>query len=92
MLGRVGGVGETRRAPVANIATSTQTATIGTKNVKGDLIDPAMKSGTLAATASAPTGCLPKKSASQFLVPLPVFGPLVGAAGAWLESDPESSG
>lgn len=37
----------------ANIATSTQTATIGTKNVKRDLIDPAMKSGTLAATASA---------------------------------------
>ncbi|RWK36540.1 MAG: hypothetical protein EOR40_12880 [Mesorhizobium sp.] len=34
---------------------------------------------------------MPKKSASQFLVPLPVFGPLVGAAGAWLESDPESS-
>jgi hypothetical protein len=37
----------------ANIATSTQTATIGTKDVKRDLIDPAMKSGTLAATASA---------------------------------------
>ena len=37
----------------ANIATSTQTATIGTKNVKRDLIDPTMKSGTLAATASA---------------------------------------
>lgn len=37
----------------ANIATSTQTATIGTKNVKKDLIDPVMKSGTLAATASA---------------------------------------
>lgn len=36
-----------------NIATSTQTATIGTKNVKRDLIDPTMKSGTLAATASA---------------------------------------
>ncbi|WP_432284469.1 CAP domain-containing protein [Aminobacter sp. BA135] len=37
----------------ANIATSTQTVTIGTKNVKKDLIDPVMKSGTLAATASA---------------------------------------
>ncbi|WP_269932280.1 CAP domain-containing protein [Aminobacter sp. HY435] len=37
----------------ANIATSTQTATIGTKNIKKDLIDPVMKSGTLAATASA---------------------------------------
>ncbi|AWC24875.1 Cysteine-rich secretory protein family protein [Aminobacter sp. MSH1] len=37
----------------ANIATSTQTATIGTKNVKKDLIDPVMKSGTLAATDSA---------------------------------------
>ena len=37
----------------ASIATSTQTATIGTKNVKRDLIDPVMKSGTLAATASA---------------------------------------
>ncbi|PWK66416.1 CAP domain-containing protein [Aminobacter sp. AP02] len=37
----------------ANIDTSTQTATIGTKNVKKDLIDPTMKSGTLAATASA---------------------------------------
>ncbi|RJT34953.1 hypothetical protein D3227_23280 [Mesorhizobium waimense] len=37
----------------ANIATSTQTATIGTKNVKRDLVDPTMKSGTLAATASA---------------------------------------
>jgi hypothetical protein len=37
----------------ASIATSTQTATIGTKNVKRDLIDPTMKSGTLAATASA---------------------------------------
>ncbi|CAN7292095.1 CAP domain-containing protein [Aminobacter sp. LjRoot7] len=36
-----------------NIATSTQTVTIGTKNVKKDLIDPVMKSGTLAATASA---------------------------------------
>ncbi|KQU65619.1 hypothetical protein ASC75_10350 [Aminobacter sp. DSM 101952] len=37
----------------ANIATSTQTATIGTKNVKKDLIDPVMKSGTLAATETA---------------------------------------
>lgn len=37
----------------ANIATTTKTATIGTKNVKVDLVDPAMKAGTLAATASA---------------------------------------
>ena len=37
----------------ASIATSTKTATISTKNVKSDLIDPVMKSGTLAATASA---------------------------------------
>ncbi|TPN76094.1 hypothetical protein FJ987_20790 [Mesorhizobium sp. CU2] len=37
----------------ANIATTTKTATIGTKNVKSDLIDPVMKSGSLAATASA---------------------------------------
>lgn len=42
----------------ANIATSTKTATIGTKNVKLDLMDPVLKSGTLAVTASAdnPTG------------------------------------
>lgn len=37
----------------ANIATSTQTATIGTKNVKKDLIDPVMTSGTLSANAAA---------------------------------------
>lgn len=37
----------------ANIATSTQKATIGTKNVKIDLIDPVMKSGTLRANAAA---------------------------------------
>lgn len=41
-----------------NIATSTKTVTIGTKNVKVDLMDPAMKSGTLGVSASAenPTG------------------------------------
>lgn len=37
----------------ANIATSTQTVTIGTKNVKKDLIDPVMNSGTLSANAAA---------------------------------------
>ncbi|MCA1444535.1 carboxypeptidase regulatory-like domain-containing protein [Ensifer sp. IC4062] len=37
----------------ANIATSTQTVTIGTKNVKKDLIDPVMTSGTLSANAAA---------------------------------------
>ncbi|TCN20637.1 CAP domain-containing protein [Sinorhizobium americanum] len=37
----------------ANIATSTQTATIGTKNVKKDLIDPVITSGTLSANAAA---------------------------------------
>jgi hypothetical protein len=35
------------------IATSTQTATIGTKNVKKDLIDPVVTSGTLSANAAA---------------------------------------
>ncbi|MEO5322229.1 CAP domain-containing protein [Mesorhizobium sp. CC13] len=41
-----------------NIATSTKTVSIGTKNVKVDLIDPVMKSGTLGVSASAenPTG------------------------------------
>lgn len=43
-----------------SIATSTQKATIGTKNVKKDLIDPVMKSGALSANAAAddqaPTG------------------------------------
>lgn len=37
----------------ADIATSTQKATIGTKNVKMDLVDPVMKSGTLSAKAAA---------------------------------------
>ena len=37
----------------ANVATTTKTVTIGTKNVKLDLVNPAAKSGTLAATASA---------------------------------------
>ena len=35
------------------IATSTQSVTIGTKNVKKDLIDPVITSGTLSANASA---------------------------------------
>lgn len=41
-----------------NVATTTKTVTIGTKNVKVDLVNPTAKSGTLAATASAdnPTG------------------------------------
>jgi hypothetical protein len=37
----------------ASIATSTKTATVGTKNVKLDLMDPVLKSSTLAATALA---------------------------------------
>ena len=37
----------------ADVATSTQTATIGSKNVKKDLIDPVITSGTLSAAASA---------------------------------------
>ena len=67
----------------AGIATSAQTATIGTKNVKKDLIDPVVTSGTLSAATSA------DQSATEPM-PAPVVAPAEAPEGgapnanAWL--------
>jgi hypothetical protein len=65
------------------IATSTQTATIGTKNVKKDLVDPVVTSGTLSADASTDD---PATDAVPEPVVVPVEAPDGGRPGsnAWL--------
>ena len=67
----------------AGIATSTQTATIGTKNVKKDLIDPVITSGTLSAATSADDSAT---AAAPEPVVVPVEAPEGGApnSNAWL--------
>ncbi|AUX80428.1 CAP domain-containing protein [Sinorhizobium fredii] len=76
----------------ANIATSTQTATIGTKNVKKDLIDPAMTSGTLSANAAA-EGSAPMSTPVHTPVPSDASeGDGTPTSNAWLADFLKDSG
>jgi hypothetical protein len=76
----------------ANIATSTQTATIGTKNVKKDLIDPVMTSGTLSANAAA-EGSAPMSTPVQTPVPSKASdGGETPSSNAWLADFLKQSG
>lgn len=76
----------------ANIATSNQTATIGTKNVKKDLIDPVMTSGTLSADATADESAPDSMSVQTPVPPDALHGDGKPASTAWLADFLKRSG